>query len=145
MFAKAVPFFGRRWLSQLLCLTSAAACVDVLSCHHLIGWHSSIVQFWTIPAMQYGLLIAVSHYTYLHVQLQQVFIESTISESQHLFVLCAGWQHSEKSVASPKLPNSSKETVTILHRLHFTSALKRMATLVKVCVHCLPNRMLCRR
>lgn len=44
----------------------------------------------------------------------------------------AGWQHSEKSVTSPKLPGKPKEVVTILHRLHFTSALKRMATLVKV-------------
>ena len=48
--------------------------------------------------------------------------------------MSAGWQHSEKSVTSPKLPNASRETVTILHRLHFTSTLKRMATLVKVCV-----------
>ena len=50
-------------------------------------------------------------------------------------LMCTGWQHSEKSVTSPKLPNVSRETVTILHRLHFTSTLKRMATLVKVCVY----------
>ena len=47
-------------------------------------------------------------------------------------VHAAGWQHSEKSVTSPKLTGKPKEVVTILHRLHFTSALKRMATLVRV-------------
>ncbi len=49
-----------------------------------------------------------------------------------IYIHAAGWQHSEKSVTSPKLPGKSKEVVTILHRLHFTSALKRMATLVRV-------------
>ncbi len=49
-----------------------------------------------------------------------------------IYLHAAGWQHSEKSVTSPKLPGKPKEVVTILHRLHFTSALKRMATLVRV-------------
>ncbi len=49
-----------------------------------------------------------------------------------MYVHAAGWQHAEKSVTSPKLPGKPKEVVTILHRLHFTSALKRMATLVRV-------------
>ena len=63
---------------------------------------------------------------------------------RHWLLLCAGWQHSEKSVSSPKLQGTAKETVTILHRFHFTSALKRMAALVKVRTAVLSDATRCR-
>jgi magnesium-transporting ATPase (P-type) len=42
-----------------------------------------------------------------------------------------GWAYSGGSLASPKRAGK-KETATILHRFQFTSALKRMAVIVKV-------------
>lgn len=39
-------------------------------------------------------------------------------------------------MTSSKAGAGGKESVTILHRLHFTSTLKRMATLVKVTCSC---------
>ena len=39
-------------------------------------------------------------------------------------------------MTSSKAGAGGKESVTILHRLHFTSTLKRMATLVKVTCPC---------
>ena len=45
--------------------------------------------------------------------------------------LCAGWTMSGGSVVSPK-EGSHREKITVLHRFHFTSALKRMAVTVKV-------------
>ena len=65
---------------------------------------------------------------------QSIFSLLSCDLSTHtvMYVHAAGWQHSEKSVTSPKLTGKPKEVVTILHRVHFTSALKRMATLVRV-------------
>ncbi len=59
-----------------------------------------------------------------------------------LFILCsmdefqvpctAGWAYAGGTLTSPKQAGS-KETATILHRFHFTSTLKRMTVVVKVC------------
>lgn len=63
------------------------------------------------------------------IQVEGKFVGDPLEKASFTAV---GWQHSEKSVTSPKLTGKPKEVVTILHRLHFTSALKRMATLVRV-------------
>lgn len=46
-------------------------------------------------------------------------------------VLCTGWTLSGGAVTSPKEGNT-REKITVVHRFHFTSALKRMAVTVKV-------------
>ena len=43
---------------------------------------------------------------------------------------CAGWSMSGGAVVSPK-EGSHRKKITVLHRFHFTSALKRMAVTVK--------------
>lgn len=43
-----------------------------------------------------------------------------------------GWSYSGGSVVSPRPAGGARETVTVLHRYHFSSALKRMAALVRV-------------
>ncbi|KAK9819655.1 hypothetical protein WJX72_000825 [[Myrmecia] bisecta] len=43
-----------------------------------------------------------------------------------------GWSHSSGALTSFKREAGGKETVTILHRFHFSSALKRMAVLLRV-------------
>lgn len=48
-----------------------------------------------------------------------------------LSVFVAGWAYSSGALTSPKKAGK-KESVTILHRFQFTSALKRMAVIVKV-------------
>jgi hypothetical protein len=42
----------------------------------------------------------------------------------------AGWSYSGGNITSPR--QAGKESVTILHRFHFTSALKRMTCILKV-------------
>lgn len=44
----------------------------------------------------------------------------------------AGWTQSGAAVVSPRAGAEGRETVTVLHRFHFSSALKRMAALVRV-------------
>jgi magnesium-transporting ATPase (P-type) len=44
----------------------------------------------------------------------------------------AGWTYSGGSLVSPRATGGARETVTVLHRYHFSSALKRMAALVRV-------------
>lgn len=43
-----------------------------------------------------------------------------------------GWSHTAGNVSSPKQDKDEKETATILHRFHFSSALKRMSAIVRV-------------
>ena len=44
-----------------------------------------------------------------------------------------GWSHTAGSVSSPKQAGVQRETGTIVQRFHFSSALKRMSAIVRVC------------
>lgn len=57
-------------------------------------------------------------------------------------VLVAGWTYAGGNLTSGKQAGG-KEVTTILHRYHFTSTLKRMTVIVKVCLkNCAGKRTL---
>ena len=53
-------------------------------------------------------------------------------QADMLGAMPAGWTQSGAAVVSPRGGAGGRETVTVLHRFHFSSALKRMAALVRV-------------
>ena len=53
-------------------------------------------------------------------------------QADALGAMPAGWTQSGAAVVSPRAGAEGRETVTVLHRFHFSSALKRMAALVRV-------------